>query len=342
MGIIPSRIKTLKGRCMPLLISVIIPVYNIEKYLSECIASVVNQSYRSLEIILVDDGSSDKSGKICDEWAQRDNRIKVIHKVNEGVSEARNTGIKECTGQLIGFVDGDDWIDPEMYQTLVERLLKSEADVVMCGYYDYPYGLDKPIIKGNLVTEDGTFEETAISIIKRNGYFTSVWNKLFRRKCIFREDKTILMDPTLSYGEDEVWLYEVLRNCDIISFVPQPLYHWRPREGSMTRIHVLSKHKTSIVNAKKRALELLPSSKSVQSMAKGMIYNSLCGLKTIAYITKDRDNYKKISEFISPFRFDYIRSTEIRAVRKIKMCLLETLMIIRMPAVFIEKIYNIR
>ena len=323
---------------MPLLISVIIPVYNIEKYLSECIASVVNQSYRSLEIILVDDGSSDKSGKICDEWAQRDNRIKVIHKVNEGVSEARNTGIKECTGQLIGFVDGDDWIDPEMYQTLVERLLKSEADVVMCGYYDYPYGLDKPIIKGNLVTEDGTFEDTAISIIKRNGYFTSVWNKLFRKEAVVHGEKIILMDSAFSYGEDEVWLYEVLQGCKKISFIPQAFYHWRPREESVSRVQTLSKEKMSIIDAKMKALELLPSSKTIQDMMKGKIYDGMVWLKVVAYVSKDVQNYCNITKHIRPFFICFMHSSEIRMVRKIKVLLLEFFMKLKMPKMIVVTI----
>lgn len=327
---------------MSMLISVIIPVYNVEQYLSTCLSSVVNQNYTNLEIILINDGSTDRSGAICDEWAQKDKRIRVIHKANKGVSESRNTGLIECKGQLIGFVDADDWIETDMYQTLTDRILEANADVVMCGYYDYPHGMDNPVERGIIATDDGTFADTALSIIKRNGYFTSIWNKLFRRDIIFRNDKIVLMDSSLSYGEDEVWLYEVLWGCKKISYIPRALYHWRAREDSMTRVHKLSSKKMSIIEAKKKTLQLLPSNKAVISMEKGSIYDGLDELMVIAYITKDKRNYVELYEFIHPFRGDFIRSKEIRPVRRIKMCLIDFCMKMKMPALIVNTLLNCR
>ena len=104
------------------LISVIVPVYNVEKYLNKCIDSIINQTYKNLEIILVDDGSQDSSGKICDEYTKKDNRIKVIHKENGGVSSARNIGLNNATGEWIAFIDADDWVDEEYLQTLFNRI----------------------------------------------------------------------------------------------------------------------------------------------------------------------------------------------------------------------------
>ena len=103
------------------LISIVIPVYKAEQYLDQCISSVVNQSYRNLEIILVDDGSPDQCGKLCDEWAEKDKRIRVIHKENGGLSDARNAGLDIASGEYIGFVDSDDFVHPEMYQRLYEK-----------------------------------------------------------------------------------------------------------------------------------------------------------------------------------------------------------------------------
>lgn len=132
------------------LVSVIIPAYNIEKYIGRCLDSVLSQIYENLEIIIVDDGSSDGTGKILDDYEKRDSRIKVIHKENGGVSSARNKGLDMAVGDYIGFVDGDDIIAPEMYETLVKLLEEEDADIAHCGYQmvfpdrvDYYYNTGK-------------------------------------------------------------------------------------------------------------------------------------------------------------------------------------------------------
>ena len=114
-------------------ISVIIPVYKVEEYISRCIKSVVDQTYSNLEIILVDDGSPDNCPAICDKWAEKDSRIKVIHKKNGGLSDARNAGMQIASGEFIGFVDSDDWISKEMYQLLYENMKENESDISACG-----------------------------------------------------------------------------------------------------------------------------------------------------------------------------------------------------------------
>lgn len=116
-------------------LSIIIPVYNVEPYLHRCLDSVVNQTHRDLEIILVDDGSPDNCGAICDEYAQRDPRIVVIHKENGGVSSARNAGLERATGEWIGWVDPDDWIETDMYEYMLENARRYDADIVVCGHY---------------------------------------------------------------------------------------------------------------------------------------------------------------------------------------------------------------
>lgn len=115
------------------LISVIVPVYNVEKYLDKCVDSIVNQTYKNLEIILVDDGSPDNCPKMCDDWARKDKRIRVIHKKNGGVSSARNLGINNANGECIGFVDSDDWIEKKYIQKLYETLIQEGADIALCG-----------------------------------------------------------------------------------------------------------------------------------------------------------------------------------------------------------------
>ena len=116
------------------LVSVIIPAYNIEDYIGRCLDSIISQTYKNLEIIVVDDGSRDYTGEILDNYAKKDRRIKVIHKENGGVSSARNKGIEAAEGDYIGFIDGDDLIEPEMYKTLVDLLEEENADIAHCGY----------------------------------------------------------------------------------------------------------------------------------------------------------------------------------------------------------------
>lgn len=116
------------------MISIIVPVYNVEKYVRKCLDSVVNQAYKDLEILIVDDGSTDGSGKICDEY-KKDDRVKVFHTENRGLSAARNYGIDRAHGEWIGFVDSDDWIEPDMYEVLLKSALETDADIVECGVY---------------------------------------------------------------------------------------------------------------------------------------------------------------------------------------------------------------
>ena len=160
------------------LISIIVPVYDVEPYLRKCIDSILIQSYRDLEIILVDDGSPDNCGAICDEYAEKDKRIKVIHKKNGGLSDARNAGLDIATGEYIGFVDSDDWVMPDMYEYLYKAVKEYDADMSVCGYYDYwgktisgRYCQDIQVYKG----QEGI---KALLDLKFGNY---VWNKLYKR-----------------------------------------------------------------------------------------------------------------------------------------------------------------
>ena len=115
------------------LISVIVPIYKVEEYLDRCVESLINQTYKNLEIILVDDGSPDNCPQMCEAWAQKDSRIKVVHKENGGLSDARNAGFEVATGDIISFIDSDDWIEPEMFETMLSQMEKDDSDIVSCG-----------------------------------------------------------------------------------------------------------------------------------------------------------------------------------------------------------------
>ncbi len=217
-------IKNYKG-----LISVIVPVYNISPYINKCIESLIGQTYRELEIILVDDGSTDGSGEICDEYASKDSRIKVIHKPNGGLSDARNHGIDIARGEYLGFVDGDDWIHPQMYETMINVLLRDNADIVACSYErkDESFS-DTHIDAAEFNTRILTGTQALLSI--DDTIQAMAWNKLYRRE-VFGG----IRYPVGRLNEDEFVIHELIYGSERIALIDEkyPLYFYTVREKSI-------------------------------------------------------------------------------------------------------------
>lgn len=316
------------------LISVIVPIYNVASYLPDCLSSIVNQSYDNLEIILVDDGSQDMSASICDTWAAADSRIRVLHQQNAGVSCARNAGLNICTGDLISFVDADDWLDLQMFEKLEQCLNENDADAAMCGFVDYPHGL--PVEKGLFPVPVCDFTGTVYQIMRRNGYFTSPWAKLFRRELVFRGGRAVQYDPTLFFGEDEVWLLEVLRECKRTAFLPEALYYYRRRDDSITRSELLTERQLTILKAKAKSFRLLPDDASILSLAKARAYNYYSILKVQAYCAGDKKAMDMLTMTASSMRNDFLRSPEYIPMRKLKLLFIEAEMLLHMPKALVR------
>ena len=172
------------------LISVIVPVYKVEKYLNKCVQSIVNQTYKNLEIILVDDGSPDNCPEMCDEWAKKDSRIKVIHQENAGLAEARNSGISVATGEFFMFIDSDDHAEPDMIELLLNLSMEYNADVSSCGFY-FDYENDNKAEACDFSDEIriADINERIIDLLT-GGFSGTVWNKLYRADAV----KSILFD----------------------------------------------------------------------------------------------------------------------------------------------------
>ena len=209
-------------------ISVIVPVYNVEQYLERCVASIINQTYKNLEIILVNDGSTDNSGQLCDELAKKDYRIRVIHKKNGGLSDARNVGIAEAEAELIGFIDSDDYIDEDMYEMLINNLKAVNADLSMCGHYDVYHNL--PEAK---VTEKKTWElspQEAIKMVMEAKILSvTAVNKLYK-KSLFSEFKFEIG----KIAEDAFIMIKLLDKCNKIVATNEKKYYYVHRENSIT------------------------------------------------------------------------------------------------------------
>ncbi|WP_300343795.1 glycosyltransferase [uncultured Oscillibacter sp.] len=209
------------------LISIVIPVYNVKGFLDECLESVLGQTYRDLEIILIDDGSTDGSGDVCDAYARRDGRIRVLHQRNQGVSAARNAALEIASGTFIGFVDPDDAILPEMYQTLHDAAIRSSADIVQCRSYQYA-GKVK-ILSGNDQTGLITDREEAIRLFFAGPITWTLPTKLYRKHLF----ETLRFDTRLHRCEDAFLLYEILKREDLsFGLIDDVFYFYRQRSDS--------------------------------------------------------------------------------------------------------------
>lgn len=209
------------------LISVIIPVYKVEKYVEKCIQSVINQTYENLQIILVDDGSPDNCGKICDEYAKKDHRIEVIHKSNGGLSDARNKGLEIAKGEYIGFVDSDDYIEADMYEVLYNLLKQYNADVSICNFYTVSQG--KISIKN---ADNGINEYNRIEILKEilldKNIQSYAWNKLYKKE-LFDEIKY----PIGKKYEDIGTTFFLLEKCNKVVVTGKSEYYYINRQDSI-------------------------------------------------------------------------------------------------------------
>ena len=222
------------------LVSVIVPIYRIERYLGTCIESIIKQTYKQLEVILVDDGSDDRCRDICDLYSSKDNRIKVIHKENGGLVSARKEGMKNSSGEYIAYVDGDDWIEPDFIERMITDAVENQADIVCAGQtrdlFDVSFKMQNPY-------PNGAYRGKELIGLKCNmlsygeffslGISTYVWNKLFRLEIVFYCQLNV--DERISIGEDAAVTYPAILKSDCVCVNDCVSYHYRQREDSMLK-----------------------------------------------------------------------------------------------------------
>ncbi|MGN0660845.1 MAG: glycosyltransferase [Oscillospiraceae bacterium] len=210
-------------------LSIVVPVYNAEKYLSRCIESILNQRYKNFELILIDDGSTDSSGKICDEYALKDERIVVIHNVNKGVSEARNTGIANASGKYLAFVDSDDFVNDDIYEKMIGYA--SEKSMPMCGHFLVD---ENATIKNSrkVYSVDGEVPLNRFFEFCENFSMNVPWNKIFITDIIKKNN--LLFRKDLSLGEDLIFCLNYLRYIKNIYVINEPLYNYMQITGSVS------------------------------------------------------------------------------------------------------------
>lgn len=218
------------------MISIVVPVYNIENEILRCVNSLLNQTYKNIEILLVDDGSTDSSGRICDDYALKDNRVRVFHKKNGGVSSARNVGIENARGYYIAFVDGDDFVNRNMYDQLIEGFCDKEVDVCVGGYViQGAHDVNNPLRISDRRTLNKS--EARVEIIKSDFINHALCDKVYK----IRLFKGMRFDETISYAEDFQVVYKVFENINKVAFIPVYAYHYVMRDESATHIFSLKR-----------------------------------------------------------------------------------------------------
>lgn len=280
------------------LISVIIPVYNVEQYVESCLNSVINQSYFNLEIILVDDGSTDRSGGICDQYALKDSRIKVLHEENAGLGEARNRGVRISSGDYICFVDSDDWIEEDYCKELVKAAERTNSDIAICGYNECFKDAKTPRVK-----YDDCFTTTGKEILhytmtanSKYWFNISVWNKLYKREII-----SGLCFKSRVY-EDIMYNAESMYRANKIAYINQCLYNYRTnREGSIISKGFQRKTIEFEMKFKEERVEFFNRNNEIELArdAEAVVIHDK--LLYYAFMSLSKDNY---SEYIKKYEED--------------------------------------
>ncbi len=299
------------------LITVVVPVYKVEKYLAKCLDSIINQTYKNLEIILVDDGSPDNSGMICDEYAQKDDRIKVIHKENGGVAKARNDAIDIANGEYIGFVDSDDWVEPDMYEVLVNNIKKYNADISMCGETIYENGVV------SIDNADGKVVEMDCNMAKKEtvigGSMGLIWNKIYKKNVV----ENVRFNSEYGCSEDLLFVYQCIANSNKIVLDNQSKYNYFRREGGITKGE-FGYGAFGVVDVMKKMLEAERGTDIYPYCVKGVVDATYTVLSGVITSGKCQDRFEQLIAEILKYRKNIFTSNLFEIKDRIK-CILITI-----------------
>ncbi len=269
------------------LISVIVPVYGVEKYLNKCVESIVSQNYKNLEIILVDDGSPDNCPAICDEWAKKDARIKVIHKINGGLSDARNAGMAIATGEYISFVDSDDWVENEFIEGLYNSIKNNDSDISACGVR-MVWEDETP--SRNLTPEGSCVLDNVsamAALINESSLKQPVWYKLYKTELI--QD---ILFPKSKCHEDVFWSYQAIAKAKRVSVFDALYYNYLQRDGSIMG-EGYSLKRLDAVEASEQRCRFITENYAVLASKCQMQFTGICLYHSQRIITSNIENKKK-------------------------------------------------
>lgn len=301
-------------------VSVIVPVYNVEKYLRKCLDSIVSQTLNDLEIILVNDGSTDTSPDICEEYKRKDERIKMITQKNQGLSAARNAGLKEAAGEYVIFIDSDDYIAENMLEILVNNITKSSADIATCGIYNVYQSYMKPQYHKKEKYTCGNVEAYRQILIGKK-IPASICNKLLKRECI--ED---LEFPVGKHYEDAFFHIDLMQQVKTVCVDTQPLYYYVHRSGSITTrkyqkssYDIVEAYEKNIRMVQEKYPSLMPESEFRVFWAYFVVLDRM--LKEKEY--RNIEQYKHVKRYLKKHVKDIIKNPYFTRNRKIAAIILK-------------------
>lgn len=288
------------------MVSIIVPVYNTEKYLEDCLQSLVNQTYDDIEIILVDDGSVDDSAKICDYWSEKDDRIVVYHKKNEGVSTARNFGIQRAKGEFLMFVDADDMLVFNAIEYLVEEMKKKQAELVACKYQSQEYIRNSR--KLNLRTEVVSKEDYLREMMIPNRNIAAfVYNRLYLTQTII--EKKIKFNQNVRVCEDTLFNYEYMKAIKKIVFIDNALYFYRINTGSTMFQKKMNPAKLTANTVFDKMLDDTESLEEKKMIAVGCVaYNVILLMQMYKYKWEKRNDYIIVKNHLKIYPMEFMKS----------------------------------
>ena len=303
-------------------VSLIIPVYNTVDYLRRCLESAVSQTYTNMEIICVDDGSTDGSGQIVDEFAARDSRVVVIHQKNSGESNARNTGLKAAGGDYIGFMDCDDWIEPDMYECLVGALEEAGADMAIAGFYREfeEDGKERIEVRNEKTVEPKIFDGKQLLkyLYERDSYrsFAYIWDKLYKREIACQASgEMISFDESIKLGGDVLYLAQCALNTKRAVYVEKSFYHYLQRIDSGCHMPDLARKQDNIRAYKtvSKIFEEQNVEPLVMDFIKRIIVYHSTYAAEIAYEQQNQEMLEEFQELMQKYEKEYRRLNKNRA-----------------------------
>ncbi len=302
------------------MVSVIIPIYNVEKYLSRCLESIINQTYRDMEIILVDDGSTDESGRVCDEYAQKDSRIVVYHKTNGGLSDARNYGIDRAKGDLLTFVDSDDWVSLNYVEVLVNGITSNNADISIINTVETDENNNQitKYCNEDIKVREYSAKDALKVIFSQNEFNTSAWAKMYKKHIFseYRFTKGILY-------EDLDLMYKCFILADKISFSTKAEYYYFQRSDSIAHEKYNTRH-TVLIDISKRIFDEIGTSypELYDVAEKRYLFSNLLILSKIINEKEQKELQNVIRANVCAIRRHVLKNKEVSKKEKVKTLLL--------------------